>query len=262
MGYHPTVGRFAQRDPVEDGPNLYENVKSNPVNLTDPMGLYVTASLRGNDIVMEVGITLWSPWEPSVSDYFLRNVRENIQRGLRLLEQNNPYKVCHSKSKKVYPVRWTPNIQITYDKHSTSKPGNQHYVEVRDNGYILGLTGGQNAFSPTISPENNQSGWGVWSYEMGGSASEYNGWWAAHEVMHFAGLDDAYSWATGEPNAKYVGKNNKGQPILTNIMAGNGGTVTNVRSYSLDQEQIEKILTTRLKEALGWIYKVDYTIIK
>lgn len=41
MGYHPTVGRFAQRDPVlyADGMNPYENVKSNPANLTDPMGL-------------------------------------------------------------------------------------------------------------------------------------------------------------------------------------------------------------------------------
>jgi hypothetical protein len=260
--YNPSMGVWTIRDPVQQGLNLYENVKSNPANLTDPMGLYVTASLRGSDIVMEVGITLWSPWEPSVSDYFLRNVKENIQRGLRLLEQNNPYKIFHLRTKNVYPVRWIPNVHITYDKHSISKPGNQHYVVVRDNKYILGLTGGQNAFSPSISPENNQRGWGAWSYEMGGSASEYNSWWAAHEVMHFAGLNDEYSWITGAPNAKYVGTNKSGQPILTNIMAGNGGMVTNVRSYALDQEQVERILTTRLKEALGWTYKVDYTIIK
>jgi hypothetical protein len=41
MGYHPTVGRFAQRDPVlyADGMNPYEYVKSNPANLIDPLGL-------------------------------------------------------------------------------------------------------------------------------------------------------------------------------------------------------------------------------
>jgi hypothetical protein len=27
-----------QRDPAEEGLNLYENVESNPVNLTDPTG--------------------------------------------------------------------------------------------------------------------------------------------------------------------------------------------------------------------------------
>jgi hypothetical protein len=41
MGYHATVGRFAQRHPVPypDGMSLYEYVSSNPAGLTDPMGL-------------------------------------------------------------------------------------------------------------------------------------------------------------------------------------------------------------------------------
>lgn len=46
MGYHPTVGRFAQRDPAQHGLNLYENVKSNPVNLTDPLGLCAVGDKR------------------------------------------------------------------------------------------------------------------------------------------------------------------------------------------------------------------------
>jgi hypothetical protein len=39
MGYHPTLGRFAHRDPAEDGPNLYEYVSGMPLTLCDPTGL-------------------------------------------------------------------------------------------------------------------------------------------------------------------------------------------------------------------------------
>jgi len=37
--YHPTLGRWVVRDPAQEGQNLYENVKSNPANLIDPLGL-------------------------------------------------------------------------------------------------------------------------------------------------------------------------------------------------------------------------------
>jgi len=37
--YTPNLGVWMQRDPAEEGLNLYENVRSNPVNLTDPLGL-------------------------------------------------------------------------------------------------------------------------------------------------------------------------------------------------------------------------------
>jgi hypothetical protein len=36
---HPTLGRWIERDPVQEGPDLYESVGSNPVCLTDPKGL-------------------------------------------------------------------------------------------------------------------------------------------------------------------------------------------------------------------------------
>ena len=40
--YHPEQGRFMQRDPIEyhdDGMNLYQYVRSDPVNRVDPFGL-------------------------------------------------------------------------------------------------------------------------------------------------------------------------------------------------------------------------------
>ena len=42
--YHPTLGRFMQRDPLEyvDGGNLYEYVRSSPIGAIDPRGLAVT----------------------------------------------------------------------------------------------------------------------------------------------------------------------------------------------------------------------------
>jgi hypothetical protein len=37
--YNPAMGVWTIRDPAQEGLNLYENVGSNPVNLTDPYGL-------------------------------------------------------------------------------------------------------------------------------------------------------------------------------------------------------------------------------
>ncbi len=44
-GYDPTIGRWLSRDPmnnaeIRQGPNLYSYVGSDPINLTDPLGLY------------------------------------------------------------------------------------------------------------------------------------------------------------------------------------------------------------------------------
>jgi uncharacterized protein RhaS with RHS repeats len=40
--YDPTIGRFAQRDPIgfHGGINVYTYVQNNPVNATDPLGLW------------------------------------------------------------------------------------------------------------------------------------------------------------------------------------------------------------------------------
>lgn len=48
MAYHPSLGRFVQRDPKEyfDGPNLYEVEKGDPVDALDPMGLWKIKRLR------------------------------------------------------------------------------------------------------------------------------------------------------------------------------------------------------------------------
>jgi len=258
--YNPTMGVWTIRDPVQEGLNLYENVESNPVNLTDPAGLYVTARLHEDHIMMEVGITLWSPWERKKSEPVMANIEKNIHLGLKLLEQANPYKVCHLKDQKTYPIRWSANVVKSYGNHLLSKPDNTHYVEVRGNPYILGLVGSENAFSPSISTRNNQGGWGVWSHTMGANVSNDNAWWAAHETLHFAGLGDQYNYITGEPNEGYykINPTPPGGKTNTNIMAGSKyGT-----SFKLDQTQMETILTNRLREDLGWQRGVDYDIVQ
>jgi hypothetical protein len=47
MSYHPTLGRWLERDPAGyvDGADLYQYVRGNPVGLTDPMGLATEAEL-------------------------------------------------------------------------------------------------------------------------------------------------------------------------------------------------------------------------
>jgi hypothetical protein len=53
--YTPNLGVWMQRDPAEEGLNLYENVESNPVNLTDPMGLAAESPIKA--IYFEEGPT-------------------------------------------------------------------------------------------------------------------------------------------------------------------------------------------------------------
>jgi hypothetical protein len=267
--YHPKMGVWTIRDPAQQGLNLYENVKSNPVSLTDPTGLYVTARLQEDHIVMEVRITLWSPWERAKSEPVMTNIEENIHRGLKLLEQENPYKVCHKPDSKVYPIRWSANVTKSFENHWLLKPGNHHYVEVRRNPKFLGLFGPENNFTPSISPKNNQGGLAVWSHTVADLNVHINGqdyskptnlnpWYTAHEMMHMAGLHDEYNWLTGEPNKPYFTDTPSGKQI-TNIMAGYN---ENGFSFNLDQRQVETMLSKRLKESLGWTLGVDYVIVR
>jgi hypothetical protein len=59
------MGVWTIRDPVQKGLNLYENVKSNPVNLTDPMGLCAVGDKRSPTCEFRV-----EPWglTPTLQD--------------------------------------------------------------------------------------------------------------------------------------------------------------------------------------------------
>jgi RHS repeat-associated protein len=60
--YHPTLGRWMQRDPIGDtgGPNLYEYVGSSPAGLVDPYGLARHCGMR----VVSVTGTINGPNKP------------------------------------------------------------------------------------------------------------------------------------------------------------------------------------------------------
>jgi hypothetical protein len=140
---------------------------------------------------------------------------------------------------------------------------------VKSNPKFLGLFGPENNFSPSISTQNNQGGWAVWSQTVADPNVHINGqdyskptdlnpWYIAHEIMHFAGLQDEYNWISGEPNKPYFTDTPSGKQV-TNIMAGYN---ENGFSFNLDQQQIETMLRNRLKENPGWTIGVDYVIVR
>ncbi|MCX5670241.1 MAG: hypothetical protein NTU94_02825 [Planctomycetota bacterium] len=63
--YHPEMGVWTIRDPAQKGLNLYENVRSNPVNLTDPLGLCAVGDKRSPTAEFRV-----EPWTttPTLQD--------------------------------------------------------------------------------------------------------------------------------------------------------------------------------------------------
>jgi RHS repeat-associated protein len=59
--YDPNTGRWYSRDPLEDaermeGPNLYAYVQDDPINLTDPFGLYSCSEICGLIPKIQAGI--------------------------------------------------------------------------------------------------------------------------------------------------------------------------------------------------------------
>lgn len=65
MGYHPTVGRFAQRDPegYRDGMNQLEYVGGRVTNSVDPTGTAAIEGIRGfRDIELGVGVKAQYGW--------------------------------------------------------------------------------------------------------------------------------------------------------------------------------------------------------
>jgi hypothetical protein len=274
--YSPTLGRWMQQDPLGyvDGMSLYESVLSNPSRYTDPQGLYVNASIQGDAVVIEVGITLWSFNRSPARQAAMVNIKANIEEGLARLEAANQFYICAlgsvvnplakpSTKSGVYPVRWTSKVNISNDTHFWVKPGDWHYVEVRSNRQFLGVLGEQNSFSPTISTHNNNSGWGIWSMNMGREVGGINAWWAAHEILHFAGLWDKYSWITNQPNRGYYDMVD-GDRAPNNIMAGTTRNSTPGadphHSYDLQKWQMEVILKDRLWESNKWRLGADYVV--
>jgi hypothetical protein len=270
-----TGGQYA------NGMNLYQYAVSRPVTLSDPSGLYVNAVVGKEDITMEAGLVLWGsqgsiegyprdtqtrPFEDGLglsgshSSYvepgLLSQVEARIEFGLLNLEMENRYKICHFASSKLYPLKWRADVRLSQSNHFFSKPGNWHYVEIKRNPMILGLWGPENAFSPSISTYNNRGGWGVWTYQMALAPLYRGGMWAAHEVLHFAGLWDRYSYITLLPDeGNYLALPGGGYRWPTNIMAGYNGFPR------LDKSQVETILKDRLKENPGWELDKDYKVL-
>lgn len=69
MSYHPTLGRFIQRDPLQyvDGGSLYEYVRSGPMAAVDPYGLAATMNVKWkwNGLYMEPDLAVFSGYENS-----------------------------------------------------------------------------------------------------------------------------------------------------------------------------------------------------
>ncbi len=286
--YNPSTGRFLSRDPgpessarvgsataeYADGMNLYQYAKSQPYAWTDPTGRYVNAVVEepqaGEGVVwLEAGIVLWGPAEVQDQagvhqrdDYWtfsadgnmatlnwglLSRISGNIASGLfQLSEKNQYYVVCKPDATIRYRVRFRETVTSSKQNHFFNKPGDWHYVEIKRNPAVLGLLGEENAFSPSISTKNNRGGWGTWSYQ---TAFDQTGWWVAHEILHFAGLWDKYSWLTGQPNEEF----RDAQGRSTNIMAGNP-------SWQLELWQVSTMLEDRLEESKGWKKGRDYEI--
>jgi len=57
----PTLGRFTQVDPARDGSNWYAYCGSDPVNRTDPMGLYAI-NADGTAVVQPGDKGYWDLW--------------------------------------------------------------------------------------------------------------------------------------------------------------------------------------------------------
>lgn len=276
--YSPTLGRWVQQDPAGyvDGMSPYEAERSSPIVYSDASGLYVNASIQGNAVIIEAGITLWTPRNLKLGEAILytSGVKASIERGLAQLQAANPFSICAEGTRVnplakppvragLYPIRWTSKVNFSTKDHSGSKPGNSHYVEVKRNGAFFGFAGPENSFSPSISTHNNHGGWGVWSYKMGmsdqgGEDDAFNAWWAAHETLHFAGLWDKYSWITGQPNEGYYGVVGKVK-VPNNIMAG--ALDRSTYSYDLEKPQIETILRDRLWESNKWRLGPDYSVV-
>jgi len=267
--YHPALGRWLQRDPVgyPDGLNLHAAYLV--PGKTDPQGLYVNAIVDrpGDSVWLEAGIVLWGPkrvkdkrynfeWPrddgvlepniPIIMPGLLSAVAGNVRSGLETLTDENHYYLCDWHAFAARRIRFRAAVQTSEKNHFLSKPGKWHYVEIKKNPVFLGLWGEENAFSPSISTHNNRGGWGVWSYQ---TAFDYSGWWVAHEILHFAGLWDKYSWITKQPDKDYRGA----QGQSTNIMAGGG-------NWRLQLWQMYAMLEDRLREDRGWVKDKDYYI--
>ena len=101
--YDPSQGRWTQRDPIsyQGGQNLYGYVGGDPVNLTDPSGLY-EVSVYGNDIKPDVSKYGWTynilkPAVPGTQYLYKPSKRDLIRE---LLRADGFYFWGHGKMKK------------------------------------------------------------------------------------------------------------------------------------------------------------------
>ena len=186
--YDPAVGRFISEDKLtfDAGINFYAYVSNNPINATDPTGLFENLTVSGKNVSINIPILFQGPnATPSTIKSYSKQIVD---------AWTGQFGVYNVKTTVTTPVRGTPRDQYNVVEIGPLDP---NIVGGRP---FTNAVGGSYMKLPPLSG-NSQ-------------ADAYNLWTAGHEVGHAMGLVDMYT-GTGTPLPQYKG----------NIMGAVGGTV-------------------------------------
>jgi len=113
MGYNPTLGRWLQPDPAQDGMNLYEYVVSTPVALRDPTGLEAyPRRVQGS-----VAPPLPAGFDETTTQYVAREVQQLTSEGKDFwaIAPSTEYGKIHFVSYLVrYPMQYGATMKMDF----------------------------------------------------------------------------------------------------------------------------------------------------